>query len=403
MKTNNINNKTNKTDIMKKYFIIAVAAVAAMAACSKVENDQTPDKMVTFQAANYTPQTKAGESSVLNDFTSFSCKAYLHAQGIDLNSDGTVNGTSFQNFFGADGETITPDNTTNPTEWAPSHPYYWPKGTQSFVNFIGWYGVDGNGDAAAPTITYAYDGTASKYKATLVWNYTAVAGNSASNLLYADMAWRFKANNDPATYGMDSVDEGVPMLFHHALAQINVKVYADGTSLTAGTGSVSDDNATWTIALESPTITPVYNTGTLTLTNEDPESAATAQAWTGSWAASGSTGNIAASNLNVDKVTKATANTLFNATCVLPQTIGASVVLSFNMRITTTYKTSPANPNVELIPVSVKLNDMGTSAWAQNTKYTYYLKIVPSQSEVLFDPALQADWTEVENDPEQTL
>ena len=381
---------------MKKYFIIAIAALAASAACSKVETiDNTPDVPVTFQAANYTGQTKAGEVSVLDDFTAFKCKAYLHAQGIDLDASGNVNGTSFQNFFGTDGETISVDDAANPTEWAPSHTYYWPKGTQSFVNFIGWYGTDGTNDVD-PTITYAYDGTASKYKATMVWNYTTVSGDAATNLLYADMAWRFKSNNDPATYGVSGASEGVPMLFHHALAQINVKVYADGTSLTAGSGTVSDANATWTIALETPKITPVYNAGTLTLTNEDPGTAATEQAWTGSWAGTGSTGDIAASNLNVDKVTKATANTLFNATCVVPQTIGATVKLTFNMRITTTYKTAPTNPNTELIPVEITLNEMGTTAWAQNTKYTYYIKIVPSQNEVLFDPALEADWTEIE-------
>ena len=388
---------------MKKYFIIAVAAVAAMAACSKVEanldNANAPGQKITFQAANYATATKAGEVSVLNDFTAFKCKAYLHAEGIDLNADGTVNGTSFQNFFGADGETISVDNATTPTEWAPSHTYYWPKGTKSFVNFIGWYGKDGSGAESTPTITYAYDGTASKYKATLVWDYTSVAGNSTSNLLYADMAWRFKSNKNPAKYGVSGASEGVPMLFHHALAQINVKAYADGTVLT---GAVEDANASWTIVLENPKITTVYNAGTLTLTNEDPGTAATEQEWTGSWAGTGSTGNITASNLNVDKITKETANTLFNATCVVPQTIGADVLLTFNMRITTTYKTNPANPNVELIPVSIKLNDMGTTAWALNTKYTYYLKIVPSQSVVLFDPALEDDWSEVEG-TEQTI
>ncbi len=385
---------------MKKYFILAAAALVAFAACSKVETDDAPAQKITFQAANYVPHTKA--VSVLSEFTAFKCKAFLHAEGIDLDANGTVNGTSFQNFFGADGETISANDPANPTEWAPSHTYYWPKGTHSFVNFIGWYGVDGTGTESTPTITYAYDGTANKYKATLVWNYTSVAGNAASNLLFADMAWRFKQNNNPASYGVSGASEGVPMLFHHALAQINVKVYADGTSITAGTGTVSDANATWTIALESPTITPVYNAGTLTLTNEDPGTAATAKAWTGSWAGTGETGNITASNLNVDKVSKATANTLFNATCVVPQSIGSAVVLNFNMRITTTYKTNPTNPNVELIPVSIKLNDMGTDEWAQNTKYTYYIKIVPSQNKVLFDPALEADWNVAEG-TEQTI
>ena len=393
-------------NIMKKYFLLVVAAVATLASCSKMETiDNTPAKKITFQAANYVPQqTKSGEVSVLNDFTSFPCLAYLHAEGINLEANGDVKTTtSYQDFFGATGETISVDDANNPTEWAPSHPYYWPKGTKSFVNFVAWYGVDGNGDPTAPTITYAYDSSISKYKATLVWNYTAVAGNSASNLLYADMAWRFKQNNNPATYGVSGATVGVPMLFHHALAQINVKVYAEGTSLTAGSGTVSDANATWTIALENPAITPVYNAGTLTLTNADPGTAATTQAWTGSWAGSGSTGDIAASDMNVDKVTKATANTLFNATCVLPQTIGNTVALNFDMRITTTYNSNPTNPNVELIPVTILLNDMGTSAWAQNTKYTYYIKIVPSQGEVLFDPALEADWSTVSNDPEQTI
>ena len=36
---------------------------------------------------------------------------------------------------------------------------------------------------------------------------------------------------------------------------------------------------------------------------------------------------------------------------------------------------------------------MGTTAWAMNTKYTYYLQINPSQKTVLFDPAVAEDWT----------
>ena len=380
---------------MKKLFIIA-AAVAAMAACAKVETVNTNlDKPITFQAANYVPATRAGEVSVLNDFDAFKCKAYLHAEGIDLNADGTVNGTSYQNFFGADGETISYDGSS---EWAPSHTYYWPKGSKSFVNFIGWYGTDGTNDVD-PTISYAYSG--GKYTATMEWDFTSVAGEAGSNLLYADMAWRYKQNNNPATYGLDGVTEGVPMLFHHALAQINVKAYADST-LTAGNGTVSDAVATWTLAIENAAITPVYNSGTLTLTNEDPGANQT-QAWTGDWATSGSADSLKrGSTLNVSKVTKATADTLFNATCVVPQTIGASVVLSFNLRITTTYNNSPANPNVELLPISIKLNDMNTTAWEKNHKYTYFIKIMPNKAEVLFDPALEEAWVEEEG-PVQTI
>ena len=186
---------------MKKFFIIA-AAVAATVACAKVETvNGNFDKKVTFQTANYVPSTRAGEVSVLNDFTAFKCKAYLHAEGIDLNADGSVNGTSYQNFFGTDGETISYNGSS---EWAPSHTYYWPKGSKSFVNFIGWYGTDGSA-AIDPTIAYAYE--SGKYKATMTWNFTSVAGEAGSNLLYADMAWRYKQNNNPATYHLDGVTE----------------------------------------------------------------------------------------------------------------------------------------------------------------------------------------------------
>ena len=391
---------------MKKYFIIAVAAIAAMAACSKVDVVDTPAQKVTFQAVPYTAQTKA--VSVLNDFESFKCKAYLHAEGIDLNADGTVKTTTtYQKFFGENGETISPDNTTDPTVWAPSHTYYWPKGTQSFVNFAGWYGTtDGSSADSDPTITYAYDADASAYKATLSWDFTnATVGDAGANLLYADMAWRFKSNNNPATYGMDSVTEGVPMLFHPALAQINIKAYASKAAATpanpdlvAGSGKVSDTNAEWVITLENVTITPVYTTGNLSLTNTDPGTAATRQAWTGTgWTGTNPKGNLQrTSNFTLEKVTKETATDVVAATCVIPQDLyvadALDVKLTFDMRIVTTYKTAPANPNTELIHKEISLHAMGTDAWAQNTKYTYYLNIIPSQNKVLFDPALELDW-----------
>ena len=41
---------------------IAIAALAASSACTKiVADDAAPAKRVTFFAANYVPQTKAGE------------------------------------------------------------------------------------------------------------------------------------------------------------------------------------------------------------------------------------------------------------------------------------------------------------------------------------------------------
>ena len=83
-----------------------------------------------------------------------------------------------------------------------------------------------------------------------------------------------------------------------------------------------------------------------------------------------------------------------------PQTIGEGVVLSFDLDITTAYAGGVFHH--EIIPISIKLNDMGTTAWNMNTKYTYYLQINPSQKTVLFDPAVEKDWTVVET-TEQTI
>ena len=63
---------------MKKYFIIATAAIVAMAACSKVETDNVPAKKIAFEVANYPSQTtKAAEDpgSVLAETNNFSSKA----------------------------------------------------------------------------------------------------------------------------------------------------------------------------------------------------------------------------------------------------------------------------------------------------------------------------------------
>lgn len=397
---------------MKKLFFFASAALV-IAACAKttLDNTATPDVPVTFQAANYSVATKAGEVSVFKDFKNFKSLAYLHAVGVDLNADGTQKAATFQNFFGA-GETISPYNSSNviiatPTPattdvayWAPSHSYYWPKDEHSYVNFVAWYGTDGS-SAVNPTVTYTYD---TAWEATMTWDFSnETVGSAGANLLYADMAWRYNGNRD-ASYklnGLAAGYKGVPMLFHHALAQINVKAYVAAATATPANPAIetgiTDGTATWTILLKNVKITSVIKNGTLALTNTDPGNT-DIQAWSGSWAlaAEAELGDLVRTgDYTVTEIAKPAAGTttgdLIAATCVIPQSLGASVVLSFDMDITTTYTNVTHH---EVIPFAVKLNDMGTTAWAMNTKYTYFLQINPSQKTVLFDPAVAADWAD---------
>ena len=244
---------------MKKYFIAIAVAALALSACSKVEINQAegPGRKITFQTANYVPQTKAGEPSFLSEFAEgqtpkFYSKAYMFGEGVLENGS-----MKPQDFFGANGETITWN--ANAKEWAPSHDYYWPKSAKSYVNFFSWYD---SSTTAGPTVG----------NGTMSWTNRTIG--TGDNIMYADPAWHFQKNTNPATYGNDGVTEGVPTLFHHALAQVVFNAYAT---------KVESDVATWTIKLTDITIGKIYNQGTLSLTSTEP--AATSFNVKGSWQA----------------------------------------------------------------------------------------------------------------------
>ena len=375
---------------MKQFFILAVAAVAATAACTKNEVTEAPNVPVSFEVASYRSQTKAAdpnapEGSFLRVDNHFSSQAFLHAQGVDLDENGNVNNSTFQQFFGSASpwsETITWDGTNK--KWAPSNTYYWPKGSQSFVNFVSWYG-------ATPTVSYAY--TSSKWTATMT--FAAADISSSSDILYADMAWRYKANE--STYHKDDAGVvGVPTLFRHGLSRIAVKAYVQNAAGNIAAGP-SDANASWVITIKNFTLGSVTTSGNLVLTNADPGSKGI-QEWTAT-VTSPASGNISASDAVISSVAKASATNVVALRSVLPQTIANTVKMNFDLDIV---KTTSGNTQHEIIPVELTLDAFGTSAWAKNTQYTYYIKIDPTQNEVLYDPAVESDWVE-ETTNEQSI
>ena len=353
---------------MKKFLIIAVAALAASVACTKSEVNDGPAAKINFQVANYKAQTKANVSA-LTEFQSFSCKAFLHADGYE---------STTQDFFGANGETILPDNTSNPSQWAPSHDYYWPKSNQSYINFVAWYDK-----AGAPT-------TATE--TALEWSARTVA--PTDTILFADEAWRYK-NNDGALYKLDAVTKGVPMLFHHALAQINIK--AKGEDLNDGAAN------SWRVVLDTVKIANVYKTGTLALVNSDPSSTQP-KAWTAPsspavWSSPTNADEIKLlerlSDLSVTDSLTTTAKVLLEGHNVLPQSLTndhvVTVVFSIYRKNQTGYYSK------ERIKHEFKLSDFsnGVAAWEMNKKITYTIIINPKTEKVLLDPAIE-EWAEVD-------
>ena len=422
---------------MKKYLILAVAALVASVACSKVENDETPDVKIGYQVANYSIQTKTADNSFLTELSSLgvtSGQAFKSAAYI--NADDGAGSTTLNEFFNPSPETISWN--ADATEWAPGKDYYWPKSPNSNIDFFSWYDYE---NGSNPTLTYDGD------DASLVWSNRTVAYKS--DILFANVAWHQKANTKPAQYGGSGVSEGVPTLFHHALAQVKFTVAIK----TGCDKKVDSHDATkytfWDVTLSDVKIVDdgddasIHKNGTLTLAITDPETKTVAEPWTlptnSIWADATSPIYIntatdwfttnAATGAAVLTTTPASLNATTympdNYLAVRPQAVTDDMLLNFTMTITkyhgTTTEYAKANHgecvelDTEVIAVKsfattdtedaytddgLLLNKIGPAYWAMNTRVAYNIIIDPTTTTILFDPAVEAWTTDDDNDVE---
>ena len=413
---------------MKKLNTILVIAAVAAVGCAKTEvvND-TPDVKIGYQVANYMTQTKADDGGFLKELeglgvdaadASFESKAFI-------NADNGNGGHSFNTFFE---ETIVWNSTA--TQWEPdSKEYYWPKSPKSNIDFFSWY----NYGTGVVTPTLNYSGTS----ATMTWTNTPVP--SKADILFADIAFHQQKNTSSvAPYGKDGVTEGVPTLFHHALAQVKFTAKIKDNCDQKADSKHSGKYTFWEVKLSNLAIAAnkIHANGTLTLTGADPDTydaAASITPWTNAAWTNAETPSYVATNtawFTTDAATGAAALTTTTANlipdthmgsgfvAVRPQAIGDDVTLGFKMTITTYYGTDLASAksagatNTEVIDVvaydgttydaapnniytatGIQLNKLGASpitAWEMNHKYTYNLIIDPSTNTILYDPAVEA-------------
>ena len=341
----------------------------------KNANYLNTDKAISFTVASYSPQTRAESIITVDGIRSFSSRGYLHGEGVDRPQD----------FFGKDGETITYHDSG---EWAPPHDYFWPKSANSYVNFISWVGGD-------PEITYAKESDTDPYKATFDWS-GAVA--TTDNLMWADMAWRYNANDKTPVYGKDDVSEGVPTLFHHALAQISFQ-----GKLTKK--ETEDKKVKWTVNVTGFSLSNVAKSGTFSITNSDPASNTT-QEWSGTtWTdiTVVNTDNLIASTATAsDPIAIDTdVSSILAWSSVIPQSAG-----TVHMTITYTVKTEyvgsktveeEVTATADLADFKIGTGDSAVSiaAWERNKRYTYTLIIEPDTGVINIIP-VETDWTEGE-------
>ena len=400
--------------IMKKYIIIAAAALVAATACSKVETVETPDEAISFKVANYTPATRAEVSLNSEEIYQFKTWAWVHPNG----------GATGEAFMV--GETVTPDNNNAPTAWVPSRAYYWPKNKDSYINF---FSFTSNGDTPkVPTVvnegSFKYDG------ATIV---------PTDNILAAEAAYGYKSN--VTTYKQVSgVEAGVPTLFHHLLSQVKFDVKLDAQKDLDG--KTISDKYSFKVVINSATVT-YANKGSLTLNFSAPSSlpgqspfttVANYIGWEKTAGAAAntlapkSTDAIMTDGITVKGGSASAATTLIDWSSVMPQVLGklaeaatetteatpatGDVKIALTYTLTTTYKnsdsaTDPLNTEFSeqiVIPATplTAFND-AIDSWYMNYKYIYHITIkAVDAKQIIFDPAV-VEWIPSATEPTFTV
>lgn len=351
---------------MKKYIIIAAAALVASAACTKVEVAQEAQKEISFEVAN--SLTKA---NVKYENGAFGTYAWFNNTD-DFMVNEQVNLVS--------GVWKTVDHT-----------FYWPKtGSISFISYSPYTG---------PVPTVAKD------KITYT-GYTA----ADVDVMYADRA-TCSSNVNEVNDGVDSGYTGVPTVFRHALAKLSFKIKANFVE------QVDPNNAslktTWEVTVNSAKIGGFKDTGDCALAlNTDGKSwdkpvvtigTDNFNVWTNLSGATADQELVASPIVLTTSPVDIAAATGF----VMPQVLEAGAqVLKLNMHIKTTLSTG--NTIEEDFVKTLNLSDISTlKAWQMNENIVYTINIKPTASAdpsnpdnpndvvITFDPAV-ADWTNVD-------
>lgn len=368
---------------MKKYIIIAVAALVASSACTKVESVDV-QKEINFEVANRI-QTKA--AGALYENGAFGTYAWFNNT-----DDFMVN----EQVDKSGGVWKTVDYT-----------YYWPK--TGSISFISYSPFDGASNTAGTTPVVTKD------KIT----YTGVAVSNV-DLMYADRATCSSNVNevtDDEVSGTDSGFTGVPTLFRHALAKLSFKVQANFTEWDdATTGSHTE----WEITINSFKIGGFNTTGDLELNlNADGKSwdkpvttvdGVDYNVWTNATGATADQELIDAASYPTGVVLTTTAQDLTPAAgFVLPQILTAGTQI---VKIDADIKTTLANGKEinENFKKTIDISSISTlKAWQMNENIVYTIMFKPTAKAdgtdghdndpedvtITFDPAV-ADWTTVD-------
>lgn len=352
---------------MKKYLIIAAAALVASAACSKV--DKAPvENFINFNVVNYIQKTKA--NTAFDTAETFGTFAWWTPT--DWATDAQTN-------IFMDNQEVAFDGTN----WAPTLPYYWTKtGKITFASYAPYTAAAGsNGFTVLPTHSQT-DGF-------FFDDYTIVATTDV-DLMYADIVTDQTENINPATYGsISGVAEGVPTLFHHALTQVGFVFRAAQNT----NPNVIDQQ----IVLNEVKIINIKNAGDFT---QNAASQWASQTGAEEYEINAASNAITMLYTDTDAHVPSTVSRI-----LLPQELAStgtqqSIYLSYTIRTkykgTTDFADEVVTSTVPLYYDNTAIGGDALTNWGINESILYTITIYPySDDRILFDPAV-VDWIPVE-------
>lgn len=368
----------------KRLFFVAVAVFLALVSCSKQQEGvgaETSQEIV-FQVARYKNVTKAGNSDYKDAYQNIPFGAYAWYKGVSASDN-----TTFMN-----NQPVGYDPSKN--AWTTiGTTYYWPK--SGSIDFICYspYTADGT-SAPLPTITE----NGISYPA---WN---VSLHPDVDVMYADKVTGI--TNNTTTYYYN----GVPTLFHHALAKVSFQIKQAYMNKTADTG----DTTSWEITVNSITVQNLLVSGTLdlTLNGDGTWKKPAGDVWDSS-AGVRDNMNLLSTPLQLDGSAQPLASNLM----ILPQSLSDGQKVVLNVTIKTYRDKNDGNgPQLVLtetgVDIAAFLQNGELNKWGMNQNITYSFNIAPSLGTetggdldgdgipdveptiVYFDPAV-SDWENI--------
>ena len=370
---------------MKKFFLLAAVVGVAFTSCVKNEGLATvaDQNEITFEVAKFKASSRAEVEEVAypTDIP-FGTYAYYenyltpnqHSLYID-NAQIVYKVADGNGYWAATGET-----------------YFWP--TQGHLDFISYSPY--NEDATSPAVPKISDPDVQQ---TLKYETFKVDAANPVDLLYSDKAMQQTANT--VNYGFT----GVPTLFHHALAKLNIKVKA----FRMDNANESPEAVTeWTVVVKKITLSGLYDEGSLTMktTNVHDQGATTVQ-WKNTMTAvpydvwSNTSSQVTKEwacdqtlTLDARHYGAGTADVAQNY-FVLPQAMSAGVQ-KITVEYSITTKAPEGQTGIKDYSATKNLSDFpAVPAWEQGKNITYTIDIDPVGDEIHFAPAI-VDWENVD-------